>query len=133
VLDDVERRRFLVQPARKDPLPPPLRAAHAKLHESAGQLLDLPGRRRLAGPQAHGRVADPDRLARPQGEIARDAVALVEEAEDGDPLGHGRGAGRDGRHGLGDVDGAGLARRLALGAGSDVRAAIAAGQRGKSE
>ena len=66
VLDDVERRRFLVEPARKDPLELALRVAHVELDEGAGQLLHLPGRGRLAGAQPDDHVADAHRLAGPQ-------------------------------------------------------------------
>jgi len=64
------------------------------LHKGAGQLLLLPGRARLAGAQAHGYVLHPDRLPGLQGEIAHDPVALVEQAEDRDPLGHRSHAGQ---------------------------------------
>jgi hypothetical protein len=114
VLDDVQPRRFLVEPARKDPLETPLRVADVELDEGAGQLLDLPGRRRLAGAQPDDDVADPDRLARPQGEFARQAVALVQKADHGHALGHGRRAGREPGHGLRDVDRIGLGRCIAL-------------------
>ena len=100
VLDDVERRRFLVEPARKDPAELAVRAAHVELDEGAGKLLDLPGRGGLAGAQPHDHVADPDRLAGPQRQVAREAVALVEQAEHRDPLGHRRRAGREPGHGL---------------------------------
>jgi len=104
VLDGVERRRFLVEPARKDPAELPVRAAHVELHEGAGQLLDLPRRGRLAGAQPHDHVADAHRLAGPQGQVAPEAVALVEQADHRDPLRHRRRAGRELRHCLGDVD-----------------------------
>jgi hypothetical protein len=92
VLDDVQRRRFLVHPAREDPLPAVVRPLHVELQEGAGQLLRLPRRGRLARPQAHDGVADAHRLARPQHQVADDAVALVQKADDGDPLRHRRDA-----------------------------------------
>ena len=67
-------------------------------------MLDLPGGGGLAGAQPDDRVADPDRLARPQGQIPLLAVALVEEADDGDPLGHRRRARRQLVHRLRDID-----------------------------
>ena len=42
VLDDVERRRFLVEPAREHPAPAFVRPLHVELDERAGQLLILP-------------------------------------------------------------------------------------------
>ena len=109
VLDDVERGRFLVEPAREDA--PELlgrRFAHVELDEGAGQLLHLTGRARLAGAQADDDVAEPDRLARPDGELAHLAVAFVEQPQHGDALGHRRRPGRLAGHGLRDVDGIGL-------------------------
>jgi len=104
VLDDVERRRFLVEPAREDALEPALGPTHVELDEGAGEPLHLPGRGRLAGAQPHDRVAIADRLAGPEAEFAHLAVALVEQAHHRDPLGHRRRAGREPFHRLGDVD-----------------------------
>jgi hypothetical protein len=107
VLDDVERRRFLVQPAREHSAPAPVGALDIELDECAGQRLAFPRRGRLAGPQADDDVLDPHRLAGLQGDVADDAVALVQQPEHGDPLRHRRdprlapGRGRDaGRHRL---------------------------------
>jgi hypothetical protein len=104
VLDRVERRRFLVEPARKDPAILTVRAAYVELDESAGQLLVLPGRGGFAGAQADDHVTDPDRLPRPQRQIALQAVALVEQAEHRDPLRHRCRAGRQLCHRLRHVD-----------------------------
>jgi len=104
VLDDVERRRFLVEPAGEDPLEPPLRIAHVELDEGAGEFLHLPRRAGLAGAEANDDVADPDRLARFELDVARDAIALVEEPEHRDPLRHRSRPRRHRGHGLGDVD-----------------------------
>jgi hypothetical protein len=124
MLDDVERRALLPQPARENPLELALRVAHVELDEGAGQPLLLPGRGRFTGEQANHHVADPDRLARAQGEVALLQVALVEQMEDGHALGHRRGPGRNLGHTLVDRDDLGLAliARFALG-----RAAGAAG------
>ena len=103
MLDDVERRRFLVEPARKDPAELTVRAAHVQLYEGTGQLLNLPGSRGLAGAQPHDRIPDPDRLTRAQRQVPLLAVALVEEAEHGHALRHRRGARRELVHRLGDV------------------------------
>jgi hypothetical protein len=133
MLDDVERRRFLVEPSREDALPPPLRVADVELDEGAGELLNLPRRRRLARPKANDRVADPNRLARLEGQRARDTVALVEEAEHRDPLRHRGRAGGDARDGLRNVDGLRLARRLAITRLLLLHAPVAADQRGQSD
>ena len=130
MLDRVERRSLLVEPAREDPLELALRIADVELDEGAGQLLRLPGRGRLAGAEPHDGVADPHRLAGPELEIARDAVALVEKADDRDPLRHRRGAGGDRGHRLGNVDRPRLliGRLLALVLGPT----IAAGEQGQA-
>jgi hypothetical protein len=78
--------------------------ADVELHERAGQRLHLPGRGGLAGAQPDDGIADPDRLARLQRHVARQAVALVEEAEDRDALRHRRGSRRLGGDGLRNVD-----------------------------
>ena len=114
MLDDVQRRRFLIEPAGEDAAELTVGAAHVELDEGAGQLLGLPGGGRLAVAQPHDHVADPDGLAGPEGEIALDAVALVEQAEHRDPLGHGRRAGRELLDGLGHIDRLLLDRRVVL-------------------
>jgi hypothetical protein len=85
-----------------------LRVADVELDEGAGQPLLLPRRGGFAGQQADDDVADPHRLAGPQRQVARLAVALVHKAENGDPLGHRRRARRDLGHGLVDADDLGL-------------------------
>jgi hypothetical protein len=90
VLDDVERRRLLIDPARKGALPLLVGPLHVQLNEGAGQRLRFPRRRLLAGAKPHDRILDPHRLARLQHQVADDAIALVEEAEDRDPLRHRR-------------------------------------------
>ena len=131
MLDDVERRRLLVQPAGEDAAIAVLRIARlldVELYERPGEPLRLPGGGRLAGAQPHDRVADPHRLARLQRQILRQAVALVEEAEHRDALAHRRRAGDLGGHRLRYVDSlrAAISARAALAA-----AALAA--RGKGE
>ena len=59
-----------------------------ELDESAGQLFALPGRGRLARQQPNHCVPYPDRLARLHRQVADNTVALVEKADDRDPLGH---------------------------------------------
>jgi hypothetical protein len=133
MLDDVERRRLLVEPAGEDPLPAPLRVAHVELDEGAGEGLHLPGSGGLAGAQPDDRVADPNRLAGLEGDRPGDSVALVDEPEHRDPLRHRSGAGSHGRHGLRDVDGARFRDRLGVGLGLPLAAAVAAGERGHGE
>jgi hypothetical protein len=133
VLDDVQRRSLLVQPAREDPLPAPLRVADVELDEGAGELLHLPGRGRLAGSKPDDCVADADRLARLQSQLPVGDVALVEELEDGDPFGHRSRSGSDGGNRLRDVDRSRLARRQPVGGGILLRFAIAAAEQGDSD
>jgi hypothetical protein len=127
VLDDVERRRFLVEPAGENAAELPVGAAHVELDEGPGQLLGLPGRRRLAIAQPHDHVADTDGLAGPEREVALDAVALVEQAEHCDPFRHGRGAGRELLDGLRHVD------RLVFDRGVVLAAALSAPGRAGGE
>jgi len=93
VLDQVERGRFLVQPAREHSFPAAVGPLDVELNEGSGQLLALPRGSRLAGAQAHDRVAHAHRLAGLEPQVADDAVAFVEQAEDGDPVGHRRHSG----------------------------------------
>jgi hypothetical protein len=90
VLDDVQRRRFLVQPAREDPCPFAVGALDVDLDEGAGQLFRFPRRGRFARTKPHGDVLPTRRLARVERDVADDPVAFVEDGEDGDPLGHWR-------------------------------------------
>ncbi|KRC82651.1 hypothetical protein ASE13_10430 [Sphingomonas sp. Root241] len=93
MLDDVERRSLLVEPAREDPAPALVELLHVDLHEGAGELVGFPGRGLVAGAQSHDDVVDPRRLAGLELEFARDAVALVEQAEHCLALVHRRGRG----------------------------------------
>jgi len=90
MLNDVERRTFLVEPARKD-AGEVFRAAflHIDLDEGAGQRFFFPGRGSFAGAQANDQVwRNAQRLAGLQFDIADDIVALVKDAEHRDALGH---------------------------------------------
>ncbi len=88
MLNQVERRRFLIKPARKDAVPPPVGLLHIDLDKCAGQFLLFPWSGRLTRPKAHDHVLPSNRLARVKRDILDDAVALVENAEHGGPLSH---------------------------------------------
>jgi hypothetical protein len=63
------------------------------LDERAGQLFGFPRRGGLAGAQANDDVLPAHRLPGPKRHRLRDPVALVEDADDGHALSHGRDAG----------------------------------------
>jgi hypothetical protein len=58
------------------------------LDKGAGQLLLFPRRGRFAGAQPHDHVLPPRGLARMKCDVLNDSVALVEDAEHGNALGH---------------------------------------------
>jgi hypothetical protein len=94
VLHDIAVGPFAEQPAGK--IAPPLAvraAAHVELHESAGFLHIFPGRAGFASLQPHDRVAHAQRFARLHRQVAGQAVALVQKADDGTAFPH-RGAGQ---------------------------------------
>jgi hypothetical protein len=62
---------------------------HIDLHKRAGQFFFFPRRRRLARAQAHDHVFPAHRLAGMERDVLDDPIALVEQAEDRDPLAHG--------------------------------------------
>jgi hypothetical protein len=90
VLDDVQRRRFLVEPAREHPAPALVGAQHVDLDEGAGQFLLFPRRGRLARPQPNDHILPPRRLAGVERDRLDDAVALVEDPEHRHALRHRR-------------------------------------------
>lgn len=108
-----------------------LRIGDIELDEGAGQLLDFPRRRRLAGAQADDDVARADCLTRLQREILLDAVALVEQADHGDALGHRSRAGRLAGHRLRDVHRLRLGARLGVALPLGRAFGIAGGERRK--
>ena len=134
MLNQVERRRFLVEPPRKDPLNLSLRILHVELHERSGQLLDFVRSGGLARAQPDGHVAGADRLPRLERELSGNAVALVEEPYHRGALRHRSRAGGERGHRLWNVH----RLRLGLGVGlaglSALRhvAAIAGRQRGQA-
>jgi hypothetical protein len=88
MLDDVERRRFLVDPTREDPLPLLIRALDVELEEGAGERLRLPRRALLAGAQADDRILYAHRLTGLEHQVADDSVSLVQKTDHRDPIGH---------------------------------------------
>jgi hypothetical protein len=66
---------------------------HVDLHESAGELLFFPRRRRLACTKAHEQVLPADGLTGMKSDVLHDPVAFVEHADDGNTLRHRRNAG----------------------------------------
>jgi len=91
VLDNVERRAFLVEPAGEGLAPDRLGFARDDLHERAGPFFRFPRVGFLAGAQAHDEITNAHRLTRLHHEITRQAVALVENAQRRHALGHRRG------------------------------------------
>ena len=83
------------------------------MDKGAGELLGFPRRGGFACAKAHNHVLDPHCLARPHPEVADDPVALVEQPDHCDPLGHGSHA-RLLRRGAGNVDRDGLIALLNL-------------------
>jgi hypothetical protein len=90
MLDDVERRRFLVEPTREDAAPALVAALDLDLDEGAGQFLCFPRGGRLARAQPYDDVLPARRLAGVEHDVLDDAVALVEDAEHRDALRHRR-------------------------------------------
>jgi hypothetical protein len=91
MLDDVERRRILEQPAGKDPQP--LRRCarctalgDEHLHEGAGFGRRFPGRGPLAAGQPDDHIPHAARFARLYLDILREIVTLVEQADGGDAI-----------------------------------------------
>jgi hypothetical protein len=127
VLDRVERGRLLVEPAGEGPAEAAVSLAHVELDEGAGQHLLLPRRRRLAGAQADDDVADPHGMAGLELDVARDAVALVEQPQHSHPIRHWGRPGSNRRHRLRLVDRHRL--RVVLAGVAGARTTVAAGER----
>jgi hypothetical protein len=132
MLDHIAVGPFAEKPARKDA--PPFVVAlvlHRQLDERPRFGRVFPRRRGLARAHPHDRAADAHRFAGLQFKLADQAVALVEQADDGDALGH-RGRALDAadflRHAFrfrGGLDGR-AAPRLR-------RRPVAGGQRGRRQ
>jgi len=88
MFDHVERRAFLIHPAREDAFPIAVGAPDIELDKCPGEPLGFPRRGRIAGAKPDQRVLGADRLAGLQREIADDPVALVEQGDHRHPLGH---------------------------------------------
>jgi hypothetical protein len=89
MFDDVAVGPLAKQPARKDAAPLVVALVlHRQLDKGAGFGRILPWRGLLTRAQPHDRAADPRRFAGLHLEFADKAVALVEQAEHRDPLGH---------------------------------------------
>jgi hypothetical protein len=89
VLDDVAIGPFAENPARKDPAPSVVALIlHRQLDERAGFGRILPRRGLLARAQAYNGASDARRFAGLHFELADQPVAFVEQADDGDALGH---------------------------------------------
>jgi hypothetical protein len=73
-------------------VPAVVRLPSVELHEGSRQLFQLPRRSRLAGTQTDDHVLHADRLTRLEHHVPDNAVTLVQEAEHGDAISHGRDA-----------------------------------------
>jgi hypothetical protein len=78
VLNDVERRRLLIQPTGEGPVPF-ARIAGEHLNKGTGILLGLPRGGGFAGAQLHHDVADAHALAGFERQVAPQPAALVEQ------------------------------------------------------
>lgn len=90
MLDHVERRTFLVQPARKDPLSRSVGLSDVKLDEGACKTFIFPWRGGVTSAQADHGFAHADRLTGFKRKVAHDAVAFVEQPEHCHALAHRR-------------------------------------------
>jgi hypothetical protein len=89
MLDDVERRGFLEQPARKHPSPLLVTSQDDHLDKGAGQLVLFPRLGLVARAQLDDDIADANALPRFQLKIARQTIALVQKTERCDTVIHG--------------------------------------------
>jgi hypothetical protein len=101
MLNDVERRRFLVNPTREESPPAGIGLLDIELDECASEPFVFPRSRRFAGTKPNDRIVHSHRLARLDPDVASDTVALVQEAQDSDTVSHRRDAGLLTRTGVG--------------------------------
>ncbi|MBE1527818.1 hypothetical protein GGC65_002274 [Sphingopyxis sp. OAS728] len=132
MLDDIAVGPLAEDPARKDAAPFVVALIlHRQLDKRTRFGRIFPRRGLLARAQPHDRAADPRDIAGLHLEIADQPVALVEQADDGDTVGH-RGRALDAadflRHtfGFGDGRDGGAASRFR-------GCPVAGGQRGRSQ
>ncbi len=92
MLHDVQFGPFAEQPAGKATLPFAITFEREELDERAGICGHFPSRGLFAGTQAHHGTANADGFARLHFKVTHNAVALVQQADHGDALGHRRGA-----------------------------------------
>jgi hypothetical protein len=90
MLNDVERRRLLVKPARKYLAPFFITAKHDELDKRPSIGFLLPRRGRFAGFQSHNDIADAHSLPWFHRQIAPQAVAFVKQAYRCNALSHWR-------------------------------------------
>jgi hypothetical protein len=90
MLNDIERRRFLIQPARKHLAPFVVGPTHDQLDKAARQLLAFPRLGLVTGFKADNRVADPHRLPWFHLKVARQTIAFIEKSDRRNALGHRR-------------------------------------------
>jgi hypothetical protein len=91
MLDDVAIWPFLEQPSRKCPVPAVVAMLqHEQLDERALFLWHFPLGSPLTGTQAHNRPADADALAGLERDFANQAIALIQQAQHSNALGHRR-------------------------------------------
>jgi hypothetical protein len=119
VLDDVEGWPLLVEPAGEDAPPAIVDLLHVYLEKSASQLVGLPRSSPVAGAQAHDQVSAAAGLAGLELELARHAVALVEQSEHRHALVHRSRGGLERTHVGADRNYVGAARRSPGAAGGD--------------
>lgn len=91
MLDNIAVGPLLEQPSRKDAVPLVVALLlHAQLHERTGFGRRFPWRRRFAGAQPDNGTAHPRIVAGAHFQILYQPVALVEQCDHGDALGHRR-------------------------------------------
>jgi hypothetical protein len=133
MLDDVAVGPLAENPARKDAIPFVVALIlHRQLDESTRFGRIFPRRGRLARAQPDDRAADARRFAGLHLEIADEPVALVEQADDGDAVGHRRRA-FDATNFLRHAFGFGNLRRLIAAARLRRRVPVAGAERQRGE